>query len=106
MSFAGSCEKRILGSKASEYQGPEMVGTLRVYVPKKSERPLCLSGLRACTGGVEAVEAKGGMFKGILSWAFYATVRTLSFVLCDLRSYGRILSRRITHFNSSLKGSF
>lgn len=37
-----------------------MVGTLSAYVPKKSERPL-----RACTLGVEAVEAKWGMFKGI-----------------------------------------
>lgn len=70
MSYVGNCEKRILGSKASEYKDHEMVGTLSAYVPKKSERPLCLSGLRACTLGVEAVEAKGRMFKGILSWAF------------------------------------
>lgn len=98
MSFLGNCEKRVVGSKAREYKGPEKVGTLSVYVPKKSERPLCLNGLRACALGVEAVEAKGEMFRGILSLSFYATVRTFSFVLCDLRSYGRILSRGVNTF--------
>lgn len=45
MSLADDCGKRILGSRISKCKDPEDEGTWKVYVLKKSERSLRLSGV-------------------------------------------------------------